>query len=150
MPVVASLSRSVPLFPAHPVTSVRRAPLGLPVADLPAAVAAGHRLVDVRSQLDRDLDGVVGGAIAVSPDVVVERLTPGGAASLRSAQEWSRWVLVATDGDDAEWLTWHLHAAGVTGARFLLGGVRALRAARTASLPVTESQRRDLAAIAAH
>ena len=157
MPDVALRSRSLstslrthPLTPGrtHSITSARRIRLGLAVADLDAALADGHRLVDVRDQRDRDLDGVVSGAVALDPAVAVARLTPGTSDSLRFAQATSRWVLVGTDGHDAEWLTWHLHAAGVVGARFLLGGARTLRS-RTV-LPVTESQRREVAAIVAH
>jgi hypothetical protein len=148
MPDVAL--RSHTRLSAHPVTAVARAPLGLPVADLHPALTSGHRLVDVRPQRDRDADGVVTGAIALAPEVAVARLTPGTPTSLRFAEPSSRWVLVGTDGHDAEWLTWHLHAAGVTGARFLLGGARVLRTRPLAPLPVTASQRREAASITAH
>lgn len=150
MPDVALRSRSSFRLPAHPVTAPARAPLGLAVAELHTALTSGHRLVDVRSQRDRDVDGVVAGAIAVGPDLAVSRLTPGTATSLRFAEAASRWVLVGTDGHDAEWLTWHLHAAGVTGARFLLGGARALRSHPAVTVPTTPSQRREAAAITAH
>lgn len=135
---------------SHPVTARAGAPLGLPVPHLHAALTAGHRLVDVRPQCDRDVDGVLPGAIALAPELVVERLTPATNTALRLALPDSRWVLVGTDGHDAEWLTWHLHAVGVTGARFLLGGVRALRRSAVGPLPTTLSQRREVAAVVAH
>ncbi|MEH3157339.1 MAG: hypothetical protein PGN29_19335 [Gordonia paraffinivorans] len=142
--------RSHTRLSAHPVTATARAPLGLPVADLRPALTSGHRLVDVRPQRDRDVDGVVAGAIALAPEVAVARLTPGTHTSLRFAEPSSLWVLVGTDGHDAEWLTWHLHAAGVTGARFLLGGARALRTGPIGTLPTTAAQRREVASITAH
>ena len=50
----------------------------------------------------------------------------GAPGALRRATVDASWLLVTEDGYDAEWLAWHLQARGVPGARFLVGGHRAL------------------------
>ncbi|MGU3291799.1 rhodanese-like domain-containing protein [Williamsia sp. M5A3_1d] len=146
MPVLAPVSRI-----SHPVTSARIGVLSLRVDEFSPAVAAGHRVVDIRGQRERDTHGVIAGALAIDSAIVVDRLVPDTVESLRGVTTDTRWLLVGTDGHDAEWLTWHLHARGVHGARFLLGGHRALRATRdVGSRPLSASQRRDLAVISAH
>ncbi|MCX6469785.1 MAG: rhodanese-like domain-containing protein [Corynebacteriales bacterium] len=136
---------------SHPVTTRRIGVLSLRVDEFSPAVAAGHRVVDIRDQRERDTHGVIAGALAIDAAIVVDRLVPDTAESLRGVTADTRWLLVGADGHDAEWLTWHLHARGVPGARFLLGGHRALRSARDLGhRPLSASQRRDLAVISAH
>lgn len=113
-------------------------PLSLPTARYRAALDDGAVVVDLRDETTRRTDGALLGALAVSADDALDLLTPGAAGALRGASLHARWVLVTDDGYDAEQLAWHLQARGVSGARFVLGGHRALRAAglATSSLPV--------------
>ncbi|MBD0021487.1 rhodanese-like domain-containing protein [Gordonia pseudamarae] len=102
--------------------------------------------VDMRSQHQRDTQGVLPGALAIDAADVLSRLTPGTRDSLRVASADARWVLVSDDGHDAEWLAWHLQARGISGATFLVGGFAALRRARI-SAPLAGA---ELATISAH
>ncbi|GAB89356.1 hypothetical protein [Gordonia rhizosphera] len=130
------------------VTSVSSidAPLSVQAVDYTALVAAGITPVDVRSQRKRDTDGVLSGALAIDAAEALTRLTPGSAESLTSASTGSRWVLISDDGHEAEWLAWHLQARGIIGARFVVGGYRALRRARISGRVSDQ----ELAAISAH
>ncbi|GED99117.1 rhodanese-like domain-containing protein [Gordonia crocea] len=101
--------------------------LSVPARQFHAAVQAGLRPVDIRTQESRSASGALHGALALDPLDALERLTPGTAESLRAAGADTRWLLISDDGDDAEWLAWHLRARGVTGAVFLAGGHEALR-----------------------
>ncbi|WP_229742703.1 rhodanese-like domain-containing protein [Gordonia jinhuaensis] len=132
--------------------TVRRpdVPLSLPAATVPAALEAGAIPIDVRDQAQRDRDGVILGALAIDADDLVDRLTPGGSASLRTAAFDSRWLVISEDGHDAEWLTWHLHARGVIGARSVAGGHRALRRTRLVAGMPGEHTAREAAAYSAH
>ncbi len=136
-----------------PVTSTSIRSVSVTVEHFSAAVVAGHRVVDIRSQAQRDAAGIVAGALAIDASVVLDRLVPGTPLALRAASADAGWILVSADGDDAEWLAWHLQARGVLGARFLLGGAGALLdPARQvgADLTLARHGRRDLATIAAH
>ncbi len=132
---------------ADPFTFVPSSPrLSVTVAEFRAAAARGGIAVDIRSQAGRNAAGVLFGAWAVDPDVALGRLTPGTRDSLASARLDSEWLIVSDDGYDAEVLVWHLHARGVTSARYVLGGHRALAGERVAGA----HNRREAAAIAAH
>ncbi|MBT0566132.1 hypothetical protein [Williamsia sp. CHRR-6] len=130
-----------------PITATSVHPLSLTIDALERA-GSDVVLVDVRTHAQRAAGGVIAGALAIDPDLVLDRLTPGGPAALCSATAETRWVLLSADGIDAEWWVWHLHARGVTGARYLLGGVAGLASRRPAAW--TATARRDLATIAAH
>ncbi|MFW0788515.1 rhodanese-like domain-containing protein [Gordonia sp. CPCC 205333] len=122
------------------------APLSVPAGDYHRHIAAGAVAVDIRSQQTRDRDGVLFGAIAISADVVLDRLTPGGVEALRGAGPDGRWLLISEDGHDAEWLAWHLQARGVVGTRFVVGGYRRMRG-EGINGPVSSA---ELAMISAH
>lgn len=130
-PTVAATTAAAPsatTLPAAPTSAPAvRTTLSVPAHRFRVALDAGLRAVDIRSQERRSADGVVHGALALAPLDALERLTPGGPGSLRSATADARWLLVSDDGDDAEWLAWHLQARGVAGAVFLAGGHEALR-----------------------
>lgn len=87
------------------------------------------KVVDLRGTASRTTQGALVGALALELDEALTLLTPGTPAALRSAGYDAQWILVSDDGYDAEFLAWHLQARGVRGARFLIGGYRALRAA---------------------
>lgn len=122
------------------------APLSVPASDYRRAVEGGATPIDIRSQSTRDRDGALLGAIAIPADDALDRLTPGSSQSLRLAAPDARWVLVSDDGHDAEWLAWHLQARGISGARFVVGGHRRLRA-HGINGPISSA---ELSMIAAH
>lgn len=155
--VRSAVSTALSYRPPAPVTASAVRTVSVTVDDYVAAVAAGHRVVDIRTQRQRDADGIISGALAIDPSVVLDRLVPGSSNALRAAASDARWILVSSDGHDAEWSAWHLQAHGVVGTRFLLGGLDALRhrarrdaAAGHVRLPLSEQGHRDLAIIAAH
>ena len=110
------------------ITSVP-APISVQPADYRSAVAGGARVVDLRDDADRRSAGALLGALALNLDGALDALTPGTSVALRTAAADADWLLVTDDGHDAEQLAWHLQARGVHGARFVVGGHRALRAA---------------------
>ncbi|GAC68118.1 rhodanese-like domain-containing protein [Gordonia soli] len=119
-----------PVAPIRPVVAVASdAPLSVSVAQFLDEIDSGVVAVDVRSQHRRAADGVLSGALAIDAADLLNRLTPGLPGALRTADTGARWLLVSDDGHEAEWLTWHLQARGVHGARFVRGGFRALHRA---------------------
>ncbi|MFT3901163.1 MAG: rhodanese-like domain-containing protein [Gordonia sp. (in: high G+C Gram-positive bacteria)] len=119
---------SATVVPAAPTEAPAVATkLSVPARDFRPALDAGLRAVDIRTQDRRNATGAIHGALALAPLEALDRLTPGTTESLRSATADARWLLISDDGDDAEWLAWHLQARGVTGAMFLAGGHEALR-----------------------
>ncbi|WP_026917502.1 hypothetical protein [Gordonia shandongensis] len=135
-------------FRAPVTTSYVEIPLSLQPRDYLDALSDGAVAVDLRSASSRAADGVLVGALALAsdtaapdaaasgtaasgtaaPDTALDLLSPDSARRLRAASADSRWVIVSTDGYDAEMLAWHLQARGVHGARFVVGGYAALRA----------------------
>ncbi|GAA3033513.1 hypothetical protein GCM10010528_13210 [Gordonia defluvii] len=116
---------TLPVAPIEAPASGDR--FSVPAHHFRVAVEAGLRAVDIRTQDRRSAGGAIHGALALDPHDALERLTPGTGDSLRTASADARWLLISDDGDDAEWLAWHLRARGVTGAAFLAGGHDALR-----------------------
>ncbi len=116
------------------------------VSEYATLTSAGVIAVDMRSQHQRDVQGVLPGALAIDAADVLTRLTPGTRESLRVAAPDARWVLISDDGHDAEWLAWHLQARGIAGATFLVGGFAALHRARVTA-PLAKA---ELATISAH
>ncbi|GED99989.1 hypothetical protein nbrc107696_04360 [Gordonia spumicola] len=112
------------------------APVSAPFVSVPLSVqadayraelAAGAVAVDLRGADLHRVHGALLGAIAVDSDQALDLLRPDSATALRAATVDAQWILVSEDGYDAEWLAWHLQARGVRGARFVVGGHRALR-----------------------
>lgn len=132
-----------------PVTARPSGPLSISVDQFVPALHSGAVAVDIRSQSERDRDGIILGALAIAADDVLARLVPGTLQSLAAARQDRRWILVGADGHDAEMLTWHLQALGVTGARFVTGGQELL--SRTGGRgPIGAHTARDLETYAAH
>lgn len=123
-PAVASSATTLPAAPISAPAFGEK--LSLPARHFRVAIEAGVRPVDIRTQERRSATGAIHGALALAPLDALERLTPGGGEALRTATADSRWLIISDDGDDAEWLAWHLRARGVTGAVFLAGGHEAL------------------------
>lgn len=133
----------------RPVTARPSGPLSISVDQFGPALHSGAIAVDIRSQSVRDRDGIILGALAIAADDVLDRLVPGTLQSLAAAVEGRRWILVGADGHDAEMLTWHLQALGVTGARFVAGGQELLSRVG-GRVPISAHTARDLAAYASH
>ncbi|WOC11826.1 rhodanese-like domain-containing protein [Gordonia sp. MP11Mi] len=111
-----------------PVTSPFVAiPLSVQARDFHSALRDGAIAVDLRDAASHRRFGALLGAVAIDSDEALDLLSPASPAALRGATTDAQWVLVSEDGYDAEWLAWHLQARGVTGARFVVGGHRALR-----------------------
>ncbi|MFZ2509994.1 MAG: rhodanese-like domain-containing protein [Gordonia sp. (in: high G+C Gram-positive bacteria)] len=140
MTLTLAVSRAAAL-PATPVVSVTapHRPLSVRPNEFAAAIGDGAVVVDLRGAPERRTAGALLGALALDLDEALAALSPGGSAALRSATAEARWLLVTDDGHDAEWVAWHLQARGVAGARFLLGGHRALRAARIAPADASDA-----------
>ena len=70
------------------------------VSEYAGITADGVIVVDMRSQHQRDVQGVLPGALAIDAGDVLDRLTPGTRESLRVASPEARWVLIsrAVDG----------------------------------------------------
>ncbi|NLG47591.1 rhodanese-like domain-containing protein [Gordonia sp. (in: high G+C Gram-positive bacteria)] len=117
-------------FSAPVTTSYSDTPLSLQADQYRAATAAGAVAVDLRDAHSRAAGGALIGAVALDIQTALELLDPDSHARLRGATSDARWVLISDDGYDAEMLAWHLQARGVRGARFVVGGHAALRAAR--------------------
>lgn len=137
------------VLPAPPVTAPPSGPLSISVDQFGPARRGGAIAVDIRSQSERDRGGVILGALAIAADDVLARLVPGTGQSLRAARPDRSWILVGADGHDAEMLTWHLQALGVTGARFVTGGQELLSRAGGRG-PIGEHTARELETYAAH
>ncbi len=142
-------SRDAEIRPGEPMTARVSAPLSISADQFGPALHSGATAVDIRSQSDRDRDGILLGALAIPADDVLARLVPGTAVSLAGAEFGRRWVLVGRDGHDAEMLTWRLQALGVTGARFVAGGQQMLSRSATRG-PLGAHTARDLETYAAH
>ncbi|HEY9313633.1 hypothetical protein [Williamsia sp.] len=143
------LSAPISFSSAAPVSAPATAPLSISADQFRPALEAGAVAVDIRSQRVRDDEGILLGALAIPARNVLDRLTPGSAQSLSTASVDQHWILVGVDGHDAEMLTWHLQARGITGARFVAGGQRALSRHAAPGL-LGEHTRRELTAYAAH
>lgn len=102
-------------------------PLSVQAHDFHAVVREGAIAVDLRDAASHRRSGALLGAVAVDSGEALDLLSPDSPSSLRSATVDAQWILVSENGYDAEWLAWHLQARGVTGARFVVGGHRALR-----------------------
>lgn len=143
------LTAPISFSTAAPVSAPAAAPLSISADQYGPALQAGAIAVDIRSQRVRNDEGILLGALAIPAKNVLDRLTPGSGQSLSSASVAQRWVLVGADGHDAEMLTWHLQARGITGTRFVAGGQRALSRNATPGL-LGEHTRREVSAYIAH
>lgn len=133
------------------VTLTDPAALTLDVADYRTTVEAGALVVDIRSRVQRERQGVLAGAVAVEARPVVELLDPRSAAPLAAVDEGRVVLLVSDDGLDAELFALELHSRGVRGVRAVDGGHDALRAAGALGLlSDAEHLLRERSAISAH
>lgn len=119
--------------------------------DYRAAVEAGALVVDIRSRVQRERQGVLAGAVAVEARPVVDLLDPGSVAPLAAVGGSRQVVLVSDDGLDAELFALESHSRGVRGVRAVDGGHAALRAAGALGLlSHADHLQRERTAISAH
>ena len=120
--------------------------------ELSAAVARGAVVVDIRSHAERAAQGTLPGALAISADLVAQRLDPTGPGRLSLAVDRDvEWILVSSDGTASHGVLADLHAHGLRRVTHLVGGYDAIRAARLVGA-VAEAQHvaQDVARVTAH
>lgn len=134
-----------------PAPASTTAGLTLDPYDYRAAVEAGALVVDIRSRVQRERQGVLAGAVAVEARPVVDLLDPRSAAPLAAVDGARQVVLVSDDGLDAELFALESHSRGVRGVRAVDGGHAALRAAGALGLlSHADHLQRERIAISAH
>jgi rhodanese-related sulfurtransferase len=101
-------------------------------ADLPAEVAAGAVVVDIRPVEQRTRDGELPGAVVVDRNVLEWRLDPTSPDRLPIARGADvRFVLVCNEGYSSSFAASTLRELGVRRATDLVGGFQALNALDT-------------------
>ncbi|MBY6349327.1 rhodanese-like domain-containing protein [Rhodococcoides corynebacterioides] len=102
----------------------------MPVEDLPAAVARGAILVDIRPQAQRAAEGTMPGALAVERNVLEWRLDPLSSARLAAAVDHDvEWIVLCSEGYTSSLAAAALQELGLHRATDVVGGYRAIRAA---------------------
>ena len=116
------------------LAEARRGLTRLDPAAAVAAVAAGAVLVDIRSEPQRDRDGVVPGSVFVPRNVLEWRCDPASSARDERVCDPARQLIVMCDeGYQSSLAAANLQRLGFEGATDLAGGFQAWRAA---GLPV--------------
>jgi rhodanese-related sulfurtransferase len=106
-------------------------------ADAAAAMEAGAVLVDIRSEVQRERDGVVPGSLFIPRNVLEWRCDPASPHRDERAADPARRVIVMCDeGYQSSLAAANLKRLGLARAADLAGGFRAWRAA---GLPVGRS-----------
>lgn len=106
-----------------------------------AAVDAGARLIDIRTESLIQRDGVVPGALVIDRNVLEWRLDPAGGHALPDAPGFDDHVILMCDEGYASSLaTVTLRQLGFTRATDLDGGFQAWRAAGLPVCPPAESK----------
>jgi len=116
--------------------------------EIPAAIARGAILVDIRPQAQRVREGALPGALAIERNVLEWRLDPTSTARIGQATDHDvEWIIVCSEGYTSSLAASSLQLLGLHRATDLIGGYQALRAAgllhaaagaahfRTAALP---------------
>ena len=101
-----------------------------------AAAAAGALLVDIRPQLNRELEGEIPGALVIERNVLEWRFDPSSPDRLPEASAGATLILVCNEGYASSLAAAALQDLGVHRATDLIGGFRAWRAA---GLPVRQT-----------
>ena len=116
------------------LAEARRGLTRLDPAAAVAAVAAGAVLVDIRSEPQRDRDGVVPGSVFVPRNVLEWRCDPASSARDERVCDPARQLIVMCDeGYQSSLAAANLQRLGFEGATDLAGGFQAWR---VAGLPV--------------
>lgn len=99
------------------------------------AVRRGARLVDIRPEWQRRVDGEIPGALVIERNHLEWRLHPTSSARLPQAIAGQEWIVHCTEGYTSSLAAAALVSLGVP-ASDLIGGIRAWRAA---GLPVRDA-----------
>ena len=129
--MTASLRRGINEVLAEARTRLDR----LDAREAYAAVRAGAVLVDIRPQINRDLEGGLPGAAVIDRNVLDWRLDPASDARLPIAGYDLHVIVVCNEGYASSLAAAALQNLGIRRATDLVGGYRAWRAA---GLPTTE------------
>ncbi|WP_431956280.1 rhodanese-like domain-containing protein [Nocardia lijiangensis] len=98
--------------------------------ELPAALARGAILVDIRPQAQRDREGTLPGALVIERNVLEWRLDPTSSARLALAADHDvEWIVVCSEGFTSSLAAASLQQLGLHRATDLIGGYQALKAA---------------------
>ncbi|WP_067845027.1 rhodanese-like domain-containing protein [Nocardia lijiangensis] len=98
--------------------------------ELPAALARGAILVDIRPQAQRDREGTLPGALVIERNVLEWRLDPTSSARLAlAANHEVEWIVVCSEGYTSSLAAASLQQLGLHRATDLIGGYQALKAA---------------------
>lgn len=96
--------------------------------DVPAAVARGAVLVDIRPQAQREREGELPGALVIERNVLEWRCDPTGDARLPQAVgNEVEWVVLCSEGYTSSLAAASLLDLGLHRATDVVGGYRALR-----------------------
>ncbi|MBW0015339.1 rhodanese-like domain-containing protein [Mycobacterium sp.] len=102
----------------------------LPAAEVPAALARGAVLVDIRPQAQRSREGDLPGALVIERNVLEWRCDPTSEAKLPEAVgDDVEWVIVCSEGYTSSLAAAALLDIGLHRATDVVGGYRALAAA---------------------
>ncbi|MCW4352768.1 rhodanese-like domain-containing protein [Hoyosella sp. YIM 151337] len=120
--------------------------------EVQSRVAQGAKVVDIRNQDERTVQGPLLGAIAVSAELLEHRLDPAGALRLSAAVNANvEWIVVCAQGDDAPAAVAALRRRGLQRVKALVGGFQALRdGGKLDAVLGGVHKHRDAAVMAAH
>lgn len=98
--------------------------------ELPAALARGAILVDIRPAAQRAREGALPGALVIERNVLEWRLDPSSSARLALATDHDvEWIVVCSQGYTSSLAAASLRQLGLHRATDLVGGYQALVAA---------------------
>ena len=101
----------------------------LPAREVPAALARGAILVDIRPQAQREQEGEVPGALVIERNVLECRCDPTSEARLPQAVDDDvEWVVLCSEGYTSSLAAASLQDLGLHRATDVIGGFHALRA----------------------
>jgi rhodanese-related sulfurtransferase len=101
----------------------------LPAREVPAALARGAILVDIRPQAQREQEGEVPGALVIERNVLEWRCDPTSEARLPQAVDDDvEWVVLCSEGYTSSLAAASLQDLGLHRATDVIGGFHALRA----------------------
>ena len=129
------------LTAAELLAEARRGLSRLEPLEAASAISAGAVLVDVRSEMQRERDGVVPGSLFFPRNVLEWRCDPASRSRDERVSDRGRQLIVMCDeGYQSSLAAANLQRLGFERATDLVGGFRAWRAA---GLPVSPARRRS-------
>ena len=122
------------------LADARRGLERLEPSEAASAIAAGAVLIDVRSELQRERDGVVPGSVFFPRNVLEWRCDPSSSyRDERVADASGRLIVMCNEGYQSSLAAANLKRLGFDSATDLAGGFQAWRAA---GLPISPAERR--------